>query len=44
MACDKTAALEELRSRFVETGLSKILVYNENIDDIVGYFVSNLPG
>ena len=41
MACDKTAALEELRSRFVETGLSKILVYNENIDDIVGYIHSS---
>ena len=41
VACDKTAALEELRSRFVETGLSKILVYNENIDDIVGYIHSS---
>ena len=26
VACDKTATLEELRSRFIETGLSKILV------------------
>ena len=41
VACDKTAALEDLRSRFVETGLSKILVYNENIDDIVGYIHSS---
>lgn len=41
VACDKTATLEELRSRFIETGLSKILVYNDNIDDIVGYIHSS---
>lgn len=41
VACDKTATVEELRSRFIETGLSKILVYNENIDDIIGYIHSS---
>ncbi|WP_459187417.1 hemolysin family protein [Parabacteroides sp. APC149_11_2_Y6] len=41
VACDKAATLEELRSRFIETGLSKILVYNDNIDDIVGYIHSS---
>lgn len=29
--------LENIRSRFVETGFSKILIYRENIDNIVGY-------
>lgn len=30
-------SLENLRDLFVETGFSKILVYKENIDNIVGY-------
>lgn len=41
VACDKTATIEELRTKFVETGLSKIVVYNENIDDIIGYIHSS---
>lgn len=32
---------QELISAFIETGLSKIIVYKENIDDIVGYIHSS---
>ena len=31
VACDKEVSTDELRSRFIETGLSKILIYDENI-------------
>lgn len=41
VACDTTISNDELRARFIETGLSKILVYNENIDDIIGYVHSS---
>ena len=41
VACDKTISIEELRSMFIETGYSKVLVYNENIDDIIGYIHSS---
>ena len=33
----QNATYEHLRRLFVETGLSKIIVYKEDIDDIVGY-------
>lgn len=41
VACDTSVTIEELRSKFIETGLSKILVYNDNIDDIIGYIHSS---
>ncbi|MDH6357991.1 hemolysin family protein [Parabacteroides sp. PF5-9] len=41
VACDTQTSVEELRAKFIETGLSKILIYNENIDDIVGYIHSS---
>jgi CBS domain containing-hemolysin-like protein len=41
VACDKETTLEELKSKFIETGLSKILVYGENIDDIIGFIHSS---
>ena len=35
-AIDEGASIDDLRSRMVETGLSKLPVYRENIDHIVG--------
>lgn len=37
VAVEIHSSLKELRNLFIETGLSKILVYKENIDDILGY-------
>ncbi|NUY82514.1 HlyC/CorC family transporter [Flavobacterium sp. MAH-1] len=36
-AIDIYAPVSELRELFIETGYSKILVYQESLDDIVGY-------
>lgn len=41
VACDTTATIDELRTKFIETGLSKIIIYNNNIDDIIGYIHSS---
>ncbi|NDV58665.1 hemolysin family protein [Bacteroides sp. 519] len=41
VAVDLTASLEEVNSKFIESGLSKIIVYDGNIDNIVGYFHSS---
>ena len=35
------SSLDELTRLFVETGLSRILIYKENIDDIIGYIHSS---
>lgn len=37
MAVDIETSPKELAKLFTETGLSKILIYKENIDDILGY-------
>lgn len=41
VAVEVTASLEELRSLFVESGISKIIVYDGNIDNIIGYIHSS---
>jgi CBS domain containing-hemolysin-like protein len=37
VAIDLHSDIEVLKNEFVESGLSKILVYRESIDDIIGY-------
>ena len=41
VAVDVTESLEELRNQFVESGLSKIIVYEDNIDNVMGYIHSS---
>lgn len=37
IAVDENDSIEELKERFVESGHSKILVYKESIDEVIGY-------
>ncbi len=39
---DLNSSMEELRQKFVETGYSRIIFYDENIDNIVGYVHSSV--
>ena len=41
VAADVTTSLDELKVKFVESGLSKIIVYDGNIDNIIGYIHSS---
>ena len=40
-AVEDTCSIEQLRQRFVESGHSKIVVYHEDIDHIIGYIHSS---
>lgn len=37
VSCELEDDIEELKHKFIDTGLSKIIVYRENIDNIIGY-------
>lgn len=41
VAIDVTKSIEDLRDIFISTKLSKVLIYKENIDKIIGYAHSN---
>jgi CBS domain containing-hemolysin-like protein len=37
VALDKDTSISELHQKFIETGYSRILIYDEHIDNVVGY-------
>ncbi|MCC6690051.1 MAG: HlyC/CorC family transporter [Bacteroidia bacterium] len=41
VALEINESIDKLQERFVQTRLSKILIYNKNIDNIIGYVHSN---
>ena len=41
VALPDTTNVEYLKNKFIETGLSKILIYNKDIDHIIGYIHSS---
>lgn len=41
IAVEENATLDELKSHFIESGISKIIVYRENIDNVIGYIHSS---
>jgi len=40
VAIEDDASIEELKQKFIDSGLSKIIVYHDNIDDVIGYIHS----
>ncbi len=40
IANEKSASIHDLSAQIVDTGYSKILIYNESIDNIIGYITS----
>lgn len=41
VAVELTTSLDDLKNRFIESGISKIIVYDGNIDNVVGYIHSS---
>ena len=41
IALNITSTIEELKAKFIETKLSKILIYKNNIDSVIGYVHSS---
>ena len=41
VAVEEDTEINELKSRFIESGISKIIVYKDSIDNIVGYIHSS---
>lgn len=37
IAMEEDSSVEDMAERFIETGLSRILIYSDNIDNVIGY-------